>query len=339
MNFSKELTVEEKTQLLMELGHILDVHTDYWQGNLIPYPEDLGITNRASLPHGIQPIQVLSNPWVKNFKLLRTTVHSNHIQEHTYGLNFGGIPHRYVFDCAAPIVIDLLDRGSDRIKDYYAKDLEAYKLLQSTARQIISKGAPNLWKMVGHMVKSHKSLTGEMPEGWRAMILENIMVKRFPSLEKLKRFGYTYSMYRPTQGPLTGKYLKASPGLVEDTSIMSRDLLRFTGMLMTRLITRIKEVTQLKDGDAPAYMAQVHVAADLVLLTKSYPIDIPGYQYLSYVEQIRRLNSTDADTFRLTKKIRTELAETMLALLKVLQGKWAEERAFVYRNAFGPPKS
>lgn len=339
MDLSKELTNEEKTQLLMELGHILDVHTDYWHGSLTPSPDDLGITDRDKLPHSMQPIQVLSSPWIRNFKLLKTTVYSNHIQEHTHCLTFGGIQHRYVFDCAAPIVIDLLDRGVDRIKEYYAKDLEAYKLLQSTARQIISKGAPNLWKMVGHMVKSHKSLTGEMPEGWRAMILENIMTKRFPSMEKLKRFGYTYSMYRPTQGPLTGRFLKASPGIVEDTSIMSRDLLLFVGLLSTRLQTRIKEVTQLRDGDAPCYLAQVHVAADLILLTKNNPIDIPGYRYLELVEKIRKLNSTDADTFRLTKKIRTELAETMLALLKVFQGQWAVERAVVYRNVFGAPKS
>lgn len=338
IDLSKPLTPEERTQLLMELGHLLVLHNNFWLGTMLPQPEDLGIKRMNKFPATLV-LDVMPKSWIKSAKCLRHTIYENHVQTYTYSLDFEGLTYRYVFDCALPYAINNLDNGVLRVKKFYDKQREDYRLLQSNARQLLAKKAKELWKSVGHMVNEFKSLTGEMPDAWRAAMQERLMAKRFPTKANMDAKGYTYSIFVPTQRPMpvVGKYMKASPGIVESTARMSMELQNFPEEACAMINRRIHEITALPLGNKFSVLCQRHIKNDIAYLASSNPIPVEGYGFQEKLDKIIELAEMDKFLFRDRRAERDRVALAFMDLMKVIQGPWAEVRKTMYLNAFGPP--
>ena len=340
---TNELSPDEKTKLLMELGYFIDVDMEIWTGTVTITAPDLNLTSNT-LPVGHQNIQLMSKPWIKKVTLTKESVKKGSWQ-YTYFMPFGEKSRRYVFASAVPVVIKNLEHHSKKFRKFFDEAADNMGETRRLARQILSKNAEYIWRAVQHLVKDKPLDPTKVPDKWKAHVMDNLMNKRFPSEAKLRKCGMYYTIYRPdTAGvPVGGRFQRYAPGTITDTIGIATDLLAFPEFMSTRLQLRMKGLAKnVNEAKSAQFTYPVHLKLlrrDLEVWPAFNPVLINGYGLNEKLDALRLKTDPLSDKLiRNDEALRLSIVNDVFELYKIVVGPWAAERDQTYRRLFGPPK-
>jgi hypothetical protein len=333
-----EYSAEERTRILMEHGYLLQVNYKFWMGSVTPYPDDLGVGIRL-LPTALPTISVMSKPWVKNVLLQRNAIKTSLSMLFSSSLQFEGGAQRYVLKGAAKAVAESLDASSDKVAKLFAQAADDYKMIQRTARSTLSKNADHIWRTVSHLFKEHPDKQ-KAPDAWKAMMIERVMDRRFPTEERLRNMTLTYSIYKTqdTIDIIQGKHQRPFPGLLVKGYNLSRLLQGHVPEMRKRLLSRVPNILKTQATAKGLYTLTLgHLSRDFMRIRALNPIPIEGYDIEGMLQEIEKeIASINMEEFRVSKKARLHLAELLTKLLEVYNGEWATKRNKLYLEIFGP---
>jgi hypothetical protein len=331
------MNAEERTDLLMKIGYLLDINVSMWVGSVTPYPEDLGVGVRM-LPSAMPMMCVMPKPWVKKVLLLRGSQRRSLGMTMSHAVMFEGGQKRFVLSGAAQAVADSLDKSSVKLSKYYGEAADNLKELHRLSRQILSKNSDYIWRTVSHLFPQYPDKL-RAPDVWKGAMLDAIINKRFPSEERLRKFGVTYSIYQTmdTSLILGGKRQRPYPGLVKDCSNLSRALQENGEELPSKVMGRVLPMLREYNSKGMYAITINHLYRDLMRARAYNPVPIEGYDLLTKLDSLEaRLDGIDMLKVRYSKAYRLELVDEIKSLAQFMGGDFKKDRKDKYLELFGP---
>lgn len=329
---------KERTKEMMKYGYILNMRLNIWNGFLAPTTTDLGL-DMTKTSMSLPGIRVMSKDWVKAVKLLQGSARRSQLFIYTPPIKFEGGSHRYLLKGLRARFVREADKIADRFQEYYMDIYTHEAMHRKRAKHTIKANIQIYWDIYKYNLKG-KKLPPKAPAAWANEVADNMIREHFPTLDRMKLMGLSYTITTPGDTEIMGKHQRPHPGAMLNTFYLGRLIEAAPTEFRRRMEANRKTLSTVYKKTGVYSLALGRITNEIERYRGLTPLPIDTFGMGDALDELETfILDLDVKEFRANKAKKDTIFPLIDKLFEILDGPYLEARQEAHKKLYSAPWS